>query len=795
MTARRQWEGRKPQRRTFSLGLSAKLSFWEGGAVDRVLQSLTESHDWRLIALAATVCVVGLSTAFWLMNRAWTWGGARGRRPGRLAAVTAAASVWSTHCLVMQSYVAGLDEAVTYDLALTLTSFVLCIGAVALGIGASFLEDSRRMKAAGGTVGIVGVGVMHYVGLAGLRAPATLEWNPWVIALSVVVAVAISATAGYLYRRGAARRLAALALANAGAILVLHLLALSAVTLTPDAGRPYSPGLSPEIVNTLTLVAVIGIGWAVGLAAWMNHLSRTGALRQLREAVDAMPDGLAFYDSNDRLVLWNARYAEVNRELETQLSVGLSFRDILQIGLDEGRYDEAVGREAEWMAERLAERRKPSATLEQRVLGDRWLRVQDRRTAEGGVVTVCTDITDLKRDAAALVEARDAAQTANVAKSQFLANMSHEIRTPLNGVIGLTQALAKTELEAEQREMLDLIQSSGRSLQTLLSDILDLARVESGKLELTEDAFHLAGAVREAAQLYAENAREKHLDFNVDIDVDEAMWVRGDAVRLKQVLTNLISNAVKFTTRGFVSVTVQMGPERHGVPTLRFAVEDTGLGFDAATRARLFKRFEQADGGITRKFGGSGLGLSICRQLADMMGGDLDCESEPGGGSSFILTLPLNRCDAPEASASPVAAAVPVISRITKVLVADDHPTNRRVIELILAQAPVQIVIAENGAEAVEAFRRHDFDLVLMDMQMPVMDGLTATHEIRLHEAAMGAPRTPIVMLTANAMPEHIAAGRAAGADRHLAKPFNAAELLAMVADPAAVIQDQAQAA
>ncbi len=760
--------------------------------MQRFLESLSHSHDWRLIVLAATVCVVGLSAAFWLMNRAWTWGGDRGRRPGVLAAVTATCAVWTTHCLILQSYVVAIDTHVAYAPWLTLASFLLCIAAVCGGIAVSFREDSRRMKAFGGAVALLGIGLMHYVGLAGLRASATLQWNPWLMALSIVAAVALTAGAGFAYRRGPRRSLAVLALFDAAAIVLLHLMGLSAVTITPHQVGAVASGLSPATLNTLTLFAGIGIAWAVGLTAWMNHVSRQGALKQMREAVDAMPDGLAFYDAEDRLVLWNARYAEVNRELETHLSVGMPFQEVLRIGLKEGRYEDALGREEAWLAERLAERRKLSATLEQRIVGDRVLRIQDRRTAEGGLVTVCTDITDLKRDAAALAEARDAAETANVAKSQFLANMSHEIRTPLNGVIGLTQALAKTELNAEQREMLDLIQASGRSLQTLLSDILDLARVESGKLELTEDAFHLAGAVREAAQLYAENARQKRLDFHVDIDVDDALWIRGDAVRLKQVLTNLISNAVKFTSQGFVSVTLQQGPERDGAPTLRFAVEDTGIGFDAATRARLFTRFEQADGGITRKFGGSGLGLSICRQLAEMMGGDLDCESAPGGGSSFILTLPMKRCAPPVARTE---ADEPVIAAPARVLVADDHPTNRRVIELILAQAPVQIVVAENGAQAVEACRRQDFDLILMDMQMPVMDGLTATREIRLHETVMGAPRTPIVMLTANAMPEHIAAGRSAGADRHLAKPFNAAELLAMVADPAALARDQAQAA
>ena len=757
----------------------------------RFIESLSDGHDWRLIALAATICVVGLSAAFWLMNRAWTWGGARGRRPGLLAAVTAAGSVWTTHCLVMQSYVASVEAPVTYDVLLTLASFLIAVCSLGLAIAVSFREDTRRMKAMGGAVGLLGVAAMHYVGLLGLRTPATLEWNPGLVALSVVVGVALAAGGGYLYRRGPARSMAMLALTDAAAILTLHLLGLSAVSLKPASGD-YEPGLSPDVVNNLTLAAVVAIGWAVGLVAWMNHLSRSGALKQLREAVDAMPDGLAFFDANDRLVLWNARYAEVNPELQAHLAVGVPFRDILQIGVSGGRYDEAVGREAEWIEERLAARRQLSATLEQRVHGDRWLRVQDRRTAEGGVVTVTNDITDLKRDAQDLLEARDAAEAANVAKSQFLANMSHEIRTPLNGVIGLTQALSKTEMTAEQREMLDLIQSSGRTLQTVLGDILDLARVESGKLELTEDAFLLSAAVREAAQLYAENARQKRLDFHVDIDLEEDVWVRGDAVRLKQVLTNLISNAIKFTHQGFVSVTVQRGPDRGEAPTLRFAIEDTGIGFDAQTRARLFRRFEQADGGITRKFGGSGLGLSICRQLAEMMGGDLDCESEPGGGSSFILTLPLNRCEAPGARDT---EAEPVIARAIRVLAADDHPTNRRVIELILAQAPVEIVLVENGAQAVEAFRQQDFDLILMDMQMPVMDGLTATHEIRLHEAAMGLPRTPLIMLTANAMPEHIAAGRAAGADRHLAKPFNAAELLAMVADPAAVLHAHAKAA
>ena len=505
------------------------------------------------------------------------------------------------------------------------------------------------------------------------------------------------------------------------------------------------------------------------------------ALREIREALDAMPDGLAFFDADDRLVLWNHRYAEVNPELSSNLEVGMSFLEIIRIGLDEGLYADAVGREEAWIAERMESRQALSTTMEQRIAGDRWMRVSDRRTAAGGIVTVCNDITDLKNDAAALAEARDAAQAASSAKSQFLANMSHEIRTPLNGVIGLAQAMGKTDLSFEQREMLDLIQSSGRTLQVLLSDILDLARVESGRLQLAEDSFDLGGAVREAARLYESSAAEKGLQFFVEIEPEADRWITGDVVRIKQILTNLVSNAVKFTATGFVSLTAATVPDRNGFPALQFSVEDTGIGFDSETRDRLFSRFEQADGAITRKFGGSGLGLAISRQLAEMMDGHLDCESEPGGGSAFILTIPFRAVEAPAAIDVSQVARPDGENPPVRVLLADDHPVNRKVVELILAEAGVVLTSVEDGARAVQACRDADFDLILMDMQMPVMDGLTATREIRLHEAAMGLPRIPVVMLTANALPEHIASAEASGADRHLAKPFDANDLLGLV--------------
>ncbi|WP_298127947.1 ATP-binding protein [Brevundimonas sp.] len=554
-----------------------------------------------------------------------------------------------------------------------------------------------------------------------------------------------------------------------------------------DAVLPFLTSLDARLLPGVAALCLGGLAAAWAWSRWRTapaHRRDDLALDHIREAVDAIPDALGFYDPEGRLVLWNARYAEVNPELTAGLKVGMTFEEVLQIGLDAGIYADALGREAEWRAERLAARDNLSATLEQRCADGRWLRVQDRRTSAGGIVTLVNDITDLKRDAQALAEARDAAQAANAAKSLFLANMSHEIRTPLNGVIGLAQALGQTDLDPDQRDILELMQSSSRMLLTLLGDILDLARIESGRLSLEDEPFDLAAAVNEAADLYRASAAAKGLALVVDVCPACPSWVRGDVVRLKQVVCNLVSNAVKFTEAGLIKLDAQCGPAPGGAPTLRLAVSDTGIGFDGAQKDRLFGRFEQADGAVTRRFGGSGLGLAICRQLAEMMGGDLDCESEPGGGSTFILTVPLNAAEAPVVT-TPEAASKPTReAQAVRVLLADDHPTNRKVVELILASASVELTSVENGEQAVQAYREGTYDLVLMDMQMPVMDGLSATRAIRDFECEAERPITPIVMLTANALPEHVAAARIAGADRHLAKPFQAADLLALIAAP-----------
>jgi PAS domain S-box-containing protein len=398
------------------------------------------------------------------------------------------------------------------------------------------------------------------------------------------------------------------------------------------------------------------------------------------------------------------------------------------------------------------------------------------------IIGVTEDITEQKRAAAAMAEAAERAEAANRSKSEFLANMSHEIRTPLNGVVGVADVLARTELTAPQRDMVELIRSSGVTLERLLSDVLDLARIESGRLEIESEPFHLADAARSVAGLLTMRAQEKGVALNLELAPEADGRVVGDVVRLKQILTNLLSNAVKFTEKGEVRLTVS-APAEGG---FRFDIRDTGVGFDARQKARVFARFQQADGSITRRFGGSGLGLAISLQLAELMGGTLDCESTPGEGSTFTLVLPL---PAAEAEASVGAGHGPAAGvaareedRPMRVLLADDHPTNRKVVELILAQVGVELTSVENGLAAVEAFRRRAYDAVLMDMQMPVMDGLTATRLIRDHEEARGLAPTPVLMLTANALAEHLEASRRAGADAHLSKPITADKLLGTLA-------------
>ncbi|ADG09686.1 integral membrane sensor hybrid histidine kinase [Caulobacter segnis ATCC 21756] len=367
-------------------------------------------------------------------------------------------------------------------------------------------------------------------------------------------------------------------------------------------------------------------------------------------------------------------------------------------------------------------------------------------------------------------------QSANQAKSVFLANMSHELRTPLNGVIAISDRLAEERDPAVRRELAAVVSSSGRLLEQVLSDILDVSKIEAGEFQLTPEPFDLARLVQGMAELHAAAAQAKALTFRWSVEPEAAGTYEGDSGRISQILSNLLANAVKFTDDGEVALEVDRSDE--GV---RFVVRDTGVGFDASVRERLFKRFVQADQSITRQYGGTGLGLSICAALTDKMGGRITADGAPGEGARFEVVLPLQRCAELPAEAEEEAAETVSLEGL-RVLVAEDHPTNRKVVEIVLEPFGVDMTLVADGEAALAALDEKPFDAVLMDMQMPVMDGLSATRAIRAREAASGARPMLVIMLTANAMEEHIAAAEAAGADLHLAKPLHPAQLIEALA-------------
>jgi len=374
-----------------------------------------------------------------------------------------------------------------------------------------------------------------------------------------------------------------------------------------------------------------------------------------------------------------------------------------------------------------------------------------------------------------LGSARIEAESASRAKSVFLANMSHEIRTPFHGLLGMMSLLQETPLSAQQSAYLCTAKESANHLLAIVNDILDISKLESGKLQVAPEAVDLARLVREVDALMRVQAQSKGLALQVTMDAGVPRWVHADATRLKQILFNLLSNAVKFTATGAVTLQVD-APARDVV----FTVIDTGIGIDDAVRSRLFQRFAQGDESPSRRHAGTGLGLEISRSLARLMGGDIHVTSHPGVGSRFVVTLPLPAIERPAPGAVPAVAADPGTARTLKVLVAEDHPVNRIYLEAVLDKLGHRAVFAENGEEAVRAAQEEDFDIVLMDLHMPVMDGFAAARAIRALPLPRGA--MPIVALTADAFQDAQDGARQAGMDEMLTKPAHLPQLRALLA-------------
>ncbi len=455
-------------------------------------------------------------------------------------------------------------------------------------------------------------------------------------------------------------------------------------------------------------------------------------------AIEAIPDGFVLFDREERLLACNQRYRDMFPDSAPFMVPGTPFEDLLRNGLRAGHVPEAAGREEEWLSERLTQLRAADEPRECELSDGRWILERDHATPDGGRVGLRFDITDRRMQEAALHTARAEAEAANRAKSAFLANMSHEIRTPMNGVVGMAELLCDSALTDEQRLFAETIRSSGEALLVIINDILDYSKIEAERLTLYPEPFDLERTIHEVAMLLQPRAREKGIDLLIDFDMFLPTRFVGDPGRLRQVLTNLVGNAVKFTDKGHVLVRVVGLETDEGIQQLHVTVEDTGIGIAATNLEHVFGEFNQVEDQSNRKFEGTGLGLAITRSLIERMQGEVWVDSELGVGSSFgfKLTLPV----AEEAT----APRLPITLR--RVMVVDDQFINRTILERQLVPCGIEVTLCRSGAEALATLAGDPgHDLILTDHQMPDMDGLQLTLALRAAGHVM-----PIVLLSSN---------------------------------------------
>jgi PAS domain S-box-containing protein len=885
----------------------------------KVLLCVRGEHNIWLVGLAAIVCLTATQATFYLYSkvpsfprwRRWAWLAMTG--------LVAGSGIWTTHFVAMLAFRTGLPTG--YDALPTGLSLLVAVVSTALGFAIASHEGAQgrgrehgapravRSVAGGLAVGL-GITFMHYVGMLGFRIPGHVRWDAAYVAASVALGALLAAPALLVAAPGCGwRRGVPAGVILTLAIVAMHFTGMTAVTIAPDPAIVQAPNLLPDslLAALATAGAALIMVTAIGSVAFDTEI-RNGSLRRLRQSLDVMPDGLAFYDACDRLIAWNAQFEAACTEAGVILAPGAPFAELLNAKAANGGYPDAAGREAEWIAERMAVRRGELDMVIHRTASGRWFRIADRRTADGGAVSVSVDITDMKTAELEIIESRNraeemarraeaaetvaglghwrmdvrtraiawspqmyaiygldpdqpfdidlvssmthpddrAAQQSRLAlrllladptaecnlpaeyllrivrqdgelraleakcsverdangavthvigavvdvtdqkrmeddlrktraeaeaasrvKSEFLANMSHELRTPLTSIIGFTNlTVNQPDLPEVARNFVERVRDASQALLCTVNDILDFSRLEAGQASIHLAPTDLTGLCRSTLELFAPQAgaRDVHLVYDGPETGDLVLTL--DPHRIRQLLLNLVGNAVKFTEAGEVRLKVRHAPDKE---ILSIEVVDTGPGISADKIASLFQRFSQIDGSLTRT-GGTGLGLAICKGLVELMGGTIGVDSAPGAGSRFWFTIPASAAVRVEpAIAEADIAHLNALS--VRVLIVDDHPANRQVASLFLAGI---------GAEVAEAGQEQAGHLILMDMRMPRLDGVGALRRIR-SEGGLNAS-TPILAFTADAddsLADHL---RSLGFDGLVPKPIDSGKLLAAVA-------------
>lgn len=487
---------------------------------------------------------------------------------------------------------------------------------------------------------------------------------------------------------------------------------------------------------------------------------------------------------------WNQSTYRITQTNEAALNIlnmdaeqvsHLDFKTLIRTTADFGDFD--------WLAQNRHSVEAELITQEGRRIPIlmNWAALSHHGELERTFVFVCTDITDRILAEKALIEAREQAVKASQAKSEFLARMSHEIRTPLNAIIGITDILSETKLDEHQEELVKVCANAGENLLSLINDILDISKIEAREVKLEKIAFDLESTTKNICDILKQKAAEKSLDFQLQINMTEkdSHMILGDPTRLRQILFNLIGNAIKFTQSGKITVTLDYDDPDHNF--LRFSIQDTGTGIPTDKQSLLFQNFVQADSSITRRYGGSGLGLTISKNLVELMGGHIWFESVEGQGSTFSFTIPYQPAPhtVPVLEKKPAVGPTPQsleeVPRNAKILIVDDTEDNRFLLLTYLKNYPFDVVQASNGEEAIEKVFQDHFDLVFMDIQMPIMDGYAATIKIREWEQKNHLPAIPIIAISANAMTEDIKKSLDAGCTEHVTKPIKKTTLIELI--------------